>query len=121
MGIRMLNRRPVPSRGRGGAGPVTSRGSAPVFASAAGTARVPTGPVDGLRRSATELRARLARVRGDLVEPESWYLWAGLLRGHLTTALAHLPRPDRRRGRGLTVFVAAPVSPARPRDRSAGD
>ncbi|AZS87890.1 hypothetical protein AB0465_16015 [Streptomyces griseoviridis] len=104
MGIRMLNRRPVSPRGRVGAGDVASGRAAPVVATAASTARIPLGLAAGLR-------GRLATVRSGLAGPDAWYLRATLLRGHLATALARLPRPARR-ARTLTVFVARPTSTA---------
>ncbi|MFJ6292722.1 hypothetical protein ACIQJX_05110 [Streptomyces griseoviridis] len=104
MGIRMLNRRPVSPRGRVGAGGVASGRAAPVVATAASTARIPLGLAAGLR-------GRLATVRSGLAGPDAWYLWATLLRGHLATALARLPRPARR-ARNLTVFVARPTPTA---------
>ncbi|MFJ2905169.1 hypothetical protein [Streptomyces sp. NPDC087212] len=116
MGIRMLNRRPASQRPRLDAAPATSRRSAPVFATAASTARVPADLVTTLRRTAADLRRdvprRLTAARADLAQPATWFLWATLLRGHLATAFTRIPRSIRR-PRTLDVFVALPTDTAR--------
>lgn len=119
MGIRMLNRRTAPSRAHVDAGPVAARRSVPALAADASTARIPTDLSTRLRNTVADLRRRLTVARTELAEPESWVLWATLLRGQLSTALARLPRPDRRT-RSLTVFVADPVTTAGPSDDRPG-
>jgi len=96
MGIRMLNRRPARAQASAEAAPAVPPAPVPVHAASASTARIPTDLATVLRRTAADLRRRLAGAG----EPPVWRLWAGLGRSHLARLLARL-RPARH----VTVFV----------------
>jgi hypothetical protein len=99
MGIRMLNRRPARAQASAEAAPAVPPAPVPVFAASASTARIPTDLATILRRTAADLRRRIAGAG----EPPVWRLWAGLGRSHLAGLLARVRRV--RPSRPVTVFV----------------
>ncbi|MFF4254566.1 hypothetical protein ACFY1L_25505 [Streptomyces sp. NPDC001663] len=99
MGIRMLNRRPARAQASAEVAPAVPPAKVPVFAASASTARIPTDLTTVLRRTAADLRRRLAGAG----EPPVWRLWAGLGRSYLAGLLVRVRRS--RPARTVTVFV----------------
>ncbi|MFH9572868.1 hypothetical protein [Streptomyces sp. NPDC017230] len=79
----------------------------PVVAPGASTGRIPATVTTALRRTAADLRRRLAHrdpTAATSRETPAWRLWADLARGYLALALTLLPRS--RPAHTFTVFVA---------------
>ncbi|WP_208615714.1 hypothetical protein [Streptomyces cellostaticus] len=119
MGIRMLHRRTpearngAPARADTASAQATPASPVPPFAADASTARIPVDLATTARRTAADLRRRLAAraARTDGTAP-GWRVRADLARGYLALLLTLIPRARPRRT--LTVFVApalvAPVT-----------
>ncbi|MEV6049755.1 hypothetical protein [Streptomyces sp. NPDC052107] len=109
MGIRMLHRRTPEADLRAWADAVSAQAMSaspvPALAADASTARIPAELTDTVRRTATNLRHRLAGLTDPADHTPDWRQWADLARGYLALALTAIPR--RRPRCTLTVFVAS--------------